>query len=429
MSTTEAAIDAASVRRDAAWLVAGYAITAASGFPFWVLAAATLPRDQLGMDSALISLFSAAAALASCGPGSAVVVLLPTSGESAGRLVARAYLRTVALSLATGIPAGILASVVREGGAPSLPTISAVTVATVLWAVFNLQAQVLTGLGDTRSVMLSSSAANLVKLGIFPATAGLALTPHPLLVAMLLPALATTAVISGVRVPALLRKRALRRDAQSRHVIEVTPRAFARLATRDGLGIGIALGVSLSLSFLVTLLGTPAEGALFAICYQVAVVLELLTIGVATALAKNAATASDGVSTLAASLHLRVAAGVALAGVAATIGVPVLFTTMPNGYDPGVAAVTVGLLAAAAVARSSYELWAGLQRARRRVGLVLVANTIAAVFSLIVVFAFVPTFGPIGAAAGVFVAGLFQGVVGVVGLNLVTPRIRKGTAR
>ena len=85
------AVDPTAVRKrvtvDSLWLSSGYAVTAGSGFIFWILAALWIPQAQLGIEASVLSVVMAAAALASNGPGSALVVMAgPGSWSSRSRI-------------------------------------------------------------------------------------------------------------------------------------------------------------------------------------------------------------------------------------------------------------------------------------------------------------------------------------------------------
>ena len=98
----------ARVSRDSLWLASGYAATAGSGFVFWLLAAVWIPQSQLGIEASVLAAVMAAAALASNGPGSALVVMLPLGGPAARETLRRALAATAVLALVLGIGAGAL---------------------------------------------------------------------------------------------------------------------------------------------------------------------------------------------------------------------------------------------------------------------------------------------------------------------------------
>ena len=398
-------------------LSSGYAVTSLSGFVFWMLAAVWIPQTQLGLEASALSVIMAAAALASNGPGSALVVMLPLGGSAARSVLRRAYLVTSALGALAGLAAGALVATVLRPDPPVAVTVVGVCLCTVVWALFNVQTQALAGAADARGTLIVNGSANLLKLALLAVLAfGAPWLPHPLLTATILPAAAAIAVGALVLVPRALRREDLRRPSASSWDA-ATSRAFALFTAQNALAVGVVMCAGLSLSFVVTALASPAEGAVFAIAYQFSVALDLVGVSVATALAKSAAADFDPAAGLAGAYTLKVFLVVATLGVAATVATPLLFLIAGQDYSPLYGMAVVGALALASIIRPGYDIWSALSRARHRVRPVLWGNLLYVCILFSVVLLLVPRLGALGAALAMVCGVCALAAVGAVGLR------------
>lgn len=402
------------IRRDAAWLLAGYAITAGSGFLFWIVAAVMIPSSELGHDAAVISIFSAAAAFSSTGVASALVVMLPPSGQAAQTLWRHARRMILLLSIGAGVIAGLLVSRFELASAPAIPTVVAITGATVIWAMFNTQTQVLTGLGDVPMTLWVNGPTNVAKLIATALISGVLAAYHPVVLATLAPAAVAVAVTLGYLIPRAMR----------RHLAEAEPvswdrefrRRFDHFAAVNTAAIGVVLAVNLSIGFFVTVLSSPSQGALFAIAFQFGVALDLIAVGAATSLAKHRAGATVD-REIVTHLWRRVAGQVAIAGVAAVGLVVAMFTFLGGDYQPATGATLVAMLATASGLRAVYDLWAAAMRAQHRVAPVLVGNLGGAAVVAVLTVVLVPHGGALGGAAAVLCGAAVVGVAGALGVS------------
>ncbi len=407
------------ITRDSLWLAAGYAVTSLSGFVFWMLAALWIPQAQLGLEASALAVIMAAAALASNGPGSALVVMLPLGGPAAWSLLGRAYAVTTALSAGTGLVAGVLVAAVLRPDPPVVVTVAVVTLCTVVWALFNMQTQALAGAADARSTLLLNGSANLLKLALLALLAfGAAGAVHPLVTATIAPAVCAVAVGALVMVPRALRREQARRPSAQTWSAGIA-RAFALFTAQNALAVGVVLCAGLSLSFVVTALASPEEGAVFAIAYQFSVALDLVGVSVATALAKSAAADFDPSAVLARSYTRSVFLVVGALGACATVATPLLFLIAGKGYPPLYGMAVVGALALASLIRPGYDIWSALARARHRVRPVLWSNLLYVCILFTVVLLLVPSHGALGAALAMVCGACALAAVGAVGLRRV----------
>ncbi|WP_374977593.1 lipopolysaccharide biosynthesis protein [Microbacterium trichothecenolyticum] len=411
----------ARVSRDSLWLASGYAATAGSGFVFWLLAAVWIPQAQLGIEASVLAAVMAAAALASNGPGSALVVMLPLGGPAARETLRRALTTTAVLSLVSGVVAGAVVAGLLPSALPPVATVCVVATCSVAWALFNVQAQALAGASDARATLIVNGSANLLKLGLLALLAFAAhATPLILVLATILPAIAMTTVSLTVLIP-----RALRRDnglsGSVRRWDGDLARAFRRFAFENAIAVGIVMCAGLSLSFLVTTLASPVEGAIFAIAFQFSVALDLVGVAVATALARSAVGAFAHTAELAHGYALKVSIAVGALGATAAIATPLMFLLLGRGYPPLYGMAVVGILAAASAIRPGYDIWSALSRARHRVRPVLVGNAVWLLTLLAFVLLLVPRWGALGASTAVVCAALVLTVIGIVGLRHAHP--------
>lgn len=407
----------ARVTRDTLWLTSGYAVTSLSGFVFWVLAAAWLPPAQLGVEASILSAVMAAAALASNGPGCALVVMLPLGGAAARSALRRAYATTALLALPLGLLASVPAIVFLPRDASPVATVATVVVGTLVWALFNLQTQALAGASDARATLIVNGSVNLLKLGLFAVIAiALPGVPEPLVVATLVPA--AIGVLAGVLVfvPRALRREQMRHPSDRRWDAGLA-RTFRVFTAQNAVAVGLVLCVGLSLPFLVTVLSSPEQGAVFAIAYQFGVALDLVGVAVATALARSAVGDFATGLRVAVALVAKVSLAVAAFGLAATLAAPILFAVVGRDYSPWYGVAVVGALALASAIRPGYDIWSALVRAQHHARPVLLGNALAVAIVLGGMFLLAPALGALGAALCTLAAASALAVIGVVGLR------------
>jgi O-antigen/teichoic acid export membrane protein len=398
---------------DSLWILAGYAVTSLAGFAFWVVAARAVPPAQLGVDTAMISAITAAAGIASSGIGNAVLVFLPRSTDEKTllTLVART---TAIVATVTGIVGGIIVATTIRSDAPWPLTVLAIAVATVAWAFFVVKDPVLTALGSARSTLLVNGPVNLVKLALVPVlTAAIGVAAHPVLASTLVPALGALALVYGVVLPRLTRPAG--DAARVRAPMDRSERsAFFAFLWRDGTANGLYLGFTQVLPLLVTAISGPEHGAVFALCFQISLVLDLVVIGVGASLSTHSAVAHD--AHLAFRMWLRVLALVIAGALVLIVATPLLLAILGGYYERSAAREVIAVLAAASVLRTSYEIWSASLRARRRTGTVLACSV--AYVSVLVPAALIGTSlaGPTGTAIALFAATACLSIVGVAGL-------------
>jgi len=200
---------------------------------------------------------------------------------------------------------------------------------------------------------------------------------------------------------------------------------FRSFVAQNTLAVGVVLAINLSLASVVSVLSSPSEAAIFALAFQFSTAIDLVGVGVATALARSAATEPEVSARLAVGFSMKVAGAALVLAIGVTCAVPVMFLFLGGGYEPAYGAAVVGLLAAASVLRPPYDMWSALMRARRRIVPVLTVNTGYAVVMVALVAILIPLWGALGAAAALTIAAWLLAIVGVLGVR----RLDRAAAR
>lgn len=394
---------------DSGWSLAVYGVTAMTGFGFWTLAARLLPPSELGLDTAIISAVTAAAAVAAGLLNNAFLVLLPLAGNAAGRLLRSGMTVVVAASLVTGTTAGVLLSalVVRED--PVAVVLGAVLL-TVLMTVFAVKDPVFLATGRVRLSAAINVPANLLKLLLLPLLvligAGAA---HPVVLATA--GAAGAAVVAAVIV-------LLRPTTTSAIAATTAPTAsLLRFVVLDGTAVGLTFGVTTAIPFLVTVAAGSKEGAVFALCAQLGMILDLVVTAITGAFATNFARLSHSDSVLAVAVWRRLVALVALGAVGLVVVGPLLLTAFGPYYVRHGGWALICVLALGSLLRSNYELWAATRRARRSPAPVLVCAIAFAGIAVPAALVLATRSGALGAGLALLCTFAALGVVGVLGLR------------
>ena len=127
-------------------LISNSLLTSILGVVYWLIAAHVMGRADLGTGSSLLSALWAVSALAQLNYARALPGLLPRARSGATRLVARVYIRVIALSIVLGLAFAIVAPHISRNfgytsGVPAFLILFAVSVP--LYSVFCLEDSVL----------------------------------------------------------------------------------------------------------------------------------------------------------------------------------------------------------------------------------------------------------------------------------------------
>lgn len=416
------------VRRDSIWILLGYAITSGSGFVFWVLAARMIPPAELGIETAIYSVFTAAAGIATAGIGDALLVMLPVAGGDAGRLLRLGLGLVVSIAAVAGVIAGLL--VVRLIGGEPLILVPVMALVTVGWALFVVKDPVLQALGRANRTVVVNGSSNLSKVAVLPIlVVGVASVTRPAVVSILIPVLIATVVAWTLVIP--------RSFASSERVTTTSQRPtadwvglrrrFLVFALRDGSASGIYLATFLAVPYLVTSLGGPPEGAVLAICGQLVTVLDLVALAVGASFSTHAAIDRHHGAGTVFGLWLRVLAIVAPSAIAMALLSPLVLWMFGGEYLRRGGVLVMCLLAVGSTLRTSYEIWSASLRARQASAMLLLTSALHAAVLFPIAALLVPTLGAIGAALGQLGAALVLSSIGLIGLVRASRRASAAT--
>ena len=391
--------------RDAAALAASSVLTAGLGLVFWAVVARTVPPQRLGVQTAVLSVLTAPAVVVGSGVGDALTALLPAAGADRAALVRRAYRWVLVLAAAAGAVAGTVAVLalpaLRGNGSAAV----AIGAGTLVWALFTVQDAALTALRRSHWLPVENGLVSLAKVALVPALVA-AGAGAPVVVATLVPAALAVAVLA----PAVHRTARTAGTAAGSPASGTaehgagTATAFAPLARRTTAGVALTLGSLTLLPFVVTAVAGPAQGAVFALCLALVSGLDFAGAALGVSVVVHAAARPDDAAHLARAAFARAAAVVGAGGVVLVAVAPALLRLLGPSYVSlhGVAVVTV--LAASSLARTGFVVWAGLQRARRRLGPVLRLNAVAACCLFAALLPAAHRWGAVGAAGALAAA-------------------------
>ena len=258
-------------------LAAASAVGALGGLGCWVLAARTLPPDQLGRAMAVVAVVAIAACAARPDRGTALVHRLPAAGRRAGRVVVRSLATAVALGAGAGAVLGLLvpgpATTLSGTAADGVPWVGALLVAAAAaaWAVGQVHDGVVVGLDRPWWAFAHVSVLVAARVGLLAAVALLVAgaSGGDLATAWLAPVL-LWAVPGSVAVAVLARRHA--RAAVTAPAPQVLgPTAVARL--------GATLLHHVAPLTVVLAVG-PGPGMLFFVVWEVVTAVDLAAVWV-----------------------------------------------------------------------------------------------------------------------------------------------------
>jgi O-antigen/teichoic acid export membrane protein len=464
------------VTMDSIWILAGYAVTALTGFVFWVVAARIIPPAELGIDTAMYSIFTAAAQVAASGIGDALLVMLPGLTRYRKPLYLVGISAAFVVAAIAGVIAGFLVVTFVHPAAPAWAVVLGVTLAAVIWTMFVIKDPILTSLGGARLNLTMNGPVNIIKLALIPVlVAVVGASGNPVLIAAVLPAAGALVVAYGFLIPRRMRSfvpvagstsetrtadigvplvvdtaadplpaaadpvvalvppaatdapvaPSVTTDAAAAGPVSAPPagrhesppfRRFTAFATRMGIANGLYLGGALILPFLVTSIAGSEQGALFALCFQIGQVVDLVVIAIGTSLATHVSTNRHLAGAIAFRTWLAVV-GIVGVGVVALIALaPFILGLLGSFYVESGGVAILGTLAVGSLLRTAYEVWGSMQRSLHRTKAVLVVSAASSVVLFPLAIVGITMGGALGGAVALatMTFGLF--LVGLVGL-------------
>jgi O-antigen/teichoic acid export membrane protein len=406
---------------DAFALVGTAALTAVVGLAFWAVAARVMPPERLGVDTALVSLVTAAASACAVGTGNAFTAILPVAGSRAVARLRQGYRLVLITSLVVGTLAGGAAWTLLRPGVHGVLTAAVVTCSVVVWSLFVVQDLALTGMGRATWLPWENVGVSLAKLALLPLLVGV--SAHPVLLATVLPSAVAVGVVSGMVVPWTAGRRSALVPPASTREPDRGVQAMREFAVRDSVANALSLGVLLLLPFLVTAMAGPAEGAVFGICLAIAQGLDLVSAGTGVSLTVHAADRPSEALRMTVAIWRRVALLVAVGAVALSMLARFALPLLGDAYVERGGVTVIIVLAVTSVIRTVFILWTSLQRALQRTAVLLRVNIGFACTVLPLVVLLAHRWGAVGAAVGLAVAQcVFTG--GILIRLLLTREVR-----
>lgn len=276
-------------------LIVSTVVTSVAGLAFWAVAARSLSAEMVGIGTALVSVLTLLANLATLGLRNGLVRFLPEAGVSSRRLVTGSF---VACSLAAIVLSGIFLlgqpwwagqlGFLRE----SALTVMAFTGSTVVWMLFVLQDHVLIGLRKSTWVPAKNLAYSIGKIVALPAVA--ALSTWAVLGATVLPAVVAVVVVG------LMVHRFTRHEGDGRRsVTPVLLRQIVRFAAADQIAWMVWLATPQVLTLIVLHLRGAEASAYYYMANMIGYSLYLITSNIGSALIAESAHSPENAPTYA----------------------------------------------------------------------------------------------------------------------------------
>jgi len=348
-----------SLYRNGLALALSGGLSALLGAGFWVIAARSTPRAELGEATALVSALMGLSMLGQLNLGPALTAFLPVTGRRR-QLVIGSYTAAIVVSALLG--AGFAIGAPRFTGSftslTNLPTAIVFSVGVAVWSLFGLQDAVLTGMRRATWVPVEMTSYNLLRFGLLAGLGGG--SALFVLVSWLTPAL-----LAIVPVSYLLFTRVL----SSRQETEVGSdgRMFRRfLAGESTAMVFDQIGVTLLPVLVVAMLGSRT-GAAFGLAWMMTTALNALVYGMGSSLVVEGSQPGADARALYLALRRRVLLALAAVVAVSEVGAPLLLQVFGAGYARD-ATTVFRLLVLASLPHSLIVLALCAARAERRIG-------------------------------------------------------------
>jgi O-antigen/teichoic acid export membrane protein len=354
------------LRRTAASLMSTTVLTSLLGLGFWAAAARLYPVEQVGLDSALISLLGTISTVTQLNLSNTIVRFLPLV-RRVKRRIGQAYAAAAVVSLAVGgaFVVGGPALIPRYHFLSDNGLLAATfVVGLAAFAIFSLQDSVLIALGRATWLPVENGLFALAKVAVLPiALVAFGKSGHGVLVAWVIPLFATVAIINWLLVRRVLPR--LERPAPERGRGVGRGSGLAAFVSLDLIGtiLGQLSGAAIPL-IVVASLGA-SENAYFFLPYTLVTTLDLVFLGLSTAVTAEASRDESRLRELVGQAARYLAALQLPAVIAIVVFAPLVLKVFGPAYARhGV--TLIRLLAAASVFRSLLWVFLSTARVQRR---------------------------------------------------------------
>jgi O-antigen/teichoic acid export membrane protein len=287
-----------------------------------------------------------------------------------------------------------------------------------VWAVTNLQTSTLIALGRASwlpGVNIAISSVKLVLLPLFAVTVAW----NPLEVAFVA---AAFVVIVALR-PRIVRIIDSGEDLPPSKIPGgIGVRDFYRFVGQTTVSSALTMGLFLVSPFLVTVWSNPSQGALFSLSLAIVQSLDLIGAALSTSMVVHASSSPEDAGAMARATLVK-AVLVSLVGAIMLIAAgPAVLRLLNAEYGNLGANAVIATLAVGTICRLVYQVWSGLQRARRSMRAPLILNIVSAVALL----GFMPVLcnerGALGGALALLLAQLTM--LAGIGIHFLAGKIR-----
>lgn len=408
--------------RDAGSMATSSIANGVLGIAFWALAAKMFPPEQLGVMTAVLAVIMSVGVVVSTGVGDAYTALLPAVGNDRPHFYKRGQRVFFGLAGVSGIVAAICTITWLTEVHRSVAVGALVAVGTLVWATASLQNATLAALGRAQWLPAVNIALSLGKIALLPLLA-LTWNWHPVEV--------SSVVAAAVMV--LVMRRAIVRVINSNVDLPASAipagssaAAFNTFVAQTILSSGVTMGAFLVTPFLVSVFADAKQGALFALSLSIVQALDLLGAALSMSLVVHASSSPEHAGAMARAIMIRIV-------LLTTIGAAVIIAVAPIGlrllnpeYGALGATYVIAVLAVGGVLRCTYQVWCGLQRARRKMTAPLVLNVTTAIVLLATMPGLCGAYGALGGAVALLLASLAM-TLGIVVHFEVSRHRRRGT--
>jgi O-antigen/teichoic acid export membrane protein len=397
---------------DSASIVVTYFVTAATGVLFWIAAARLIPAQDLGVQTALISLIMTIGTVTAYGVGSAFKAMLSVPACPRGKRILDGLVTTIVLSLVFGILGGLIAEHAVGGGAV---TAVVVPVGSIIVALFVLKDSALIGLHAAQWLPVLNLVAVVLKVALvclLAAMVGLAAVW-----ATMIPAAVAALFAFVILTPRLVKKHRILTDDQPAADARLTRGAMAAFAFRDGVASSTSFGLILVLPFMTTWLAGPVPGATVAIALAVTQALDFVPDGMGAALTAHMARDPATITGKIRHVLLTSQCTVILGALALAAGSPLVGRLFGGHYSGAEFRTCLIVFAVGSVLRVPYSIWMSVLRASLDTSTILRLNAVAFAISLPVIVSLTIVGGSVGAATGLAVGSLILGGIGAWDLS------------
>jgi len=357
--------------RNAYALIVSDITTSALGLVYWMLAAHYYPAHQVGLNSTALSLMMLLSGIAQLNLMGALTRFIPVAGRTTSHLVSYAYLSSL---LAAAIISLSFIYSLQTWFRPEDQLLTTgvaqlwFALATMLWSIFALQDNVLTGLRQTLWVPLENMIFGVVKIGLlilFVDWFG----QLGIFVSWTLPVVVAVILINLLIFRRLIPQHVITTEAQSEPLV---PLHIATFVAGDYLGaIFVKLSTALLPALVLHQLGASAA-AYFYIAWTIAYSLQLIVMNLAASLTVEAAANQAQLSTYGRQMLRQMARLLVPLVVVTMFGAPYVLRVFGADYTAGTALLR--LLALAALPYCFTALYISLARVRCQVGRIIVVQ-------------------------------------------------------